>query len=164
MTTLSTTAQAAHWYGIGLAMAWGGVTVDETTYFMDWITDTIMVALYLTGGPPNRDTGQFYVSTNEVSGAQYTAGGKEVTSRTLAYASNVIKFDAADTAWSSGAVASSANPSYYAVIYDSTAGSAGHRPLLGYIDFANKSGGMWSAGGVYTIIWPAAGIFTITIS
>jgi hypothetical protein len=147
-------------------MVWGGVTVDETTYFMDWITDTIKVALYLTGGPPNRDTGQFYVTTNEAGATtQYIAGGTEITSRTLAYATNVIKFDAADTAWSSGTVGTSgAGAIYYAVIYDSTAGDASHHPLLGYLDCSGYGGGFYTSSGVFTIIWPAAGIFTITIS
>jgi hypothetical protein len=162
-TTLAATAQAAHWYGLGLAGVWGGVTEGEATTFIDWLNDTIKVALYTTT-TINRDTNRYYVTTNEVTGAQYTAGGATIGTKTLAYASNVITFDAANTAWSSGAVASSGTPAYYAVIYDASIGDATHHPLLGYLDFANKAGGLWSSGAVFTIIWPAAGIFTITIS
>jgi hypothetical protein len=165
--TYNQTALAAHWYGLGLAGVWGSQIEGGTAYNIDWITDTMMVALYKSGGPPNRNTGQFYVATNEVGGAQYTAGGKEITSRTLAYASNIIKFDGADTVWPTGAVAgASAELAWYAVIYDSTAGAdASHRPVMGYLDWTTGTG-LYSAGtsGVFTIIWPAAGIFTITIS
>lgn len=160
---MTSTATAAHWYGLGLAMAWGGVTEGATTYFMDWMSDTIKVSLHNAGYTPNQDTDQFWSNTGEVAGTTvYTTGGKALASTTLAYSSNVITFDAADTAWSAGTVALSNSLAVYAVIYDSTPGDASHRPLLGYVDFTNA--GQYSLGtGTFTITWATAGILTITI-
>lgn len=158
-----TTATAAHWYGLGLAMAWGGVTEGETTYFMDYLSDAINVSLHNSGYTPNQDTDQFWSNTGEVAGTSvYTTGGKALATKTLAYSSNVITFDAADTAWAAGTVALVGTLAVYAVIYDATVGDATHHPLLGYVDFTNS--GQYSIGtGTFTITWATAGILTITI-
>jgi hypothetical protein len=41
-----TTTYATYWYASAHTHAWGGVTANETTYFIDYLTDTIKVSLH----------------------------------------------------------------------------------------------------------------------
>ena len=167
-----TSATAAHWFGIGLAMAWGGVTEGETTHFIDYLSDTIKVALFIGGlsAVLNRDTNQFYSdlvpASWEIPGTTpYTQGGKALASKTLTYSAGVLSFkDATTCAWAAGTVAGSAAGTLakYAIIYKDT-GDATTSPLMGYVDFA--ANGQYSVGtGTFTITWaPASTLLTITI-
>ncbi len=97
-----------------------------------------------------------WVTANEVTDASgWPSGGRSLASVTVAQASAVITFDAADT--------SSANSSttlasvYGCLVYDSTTSSLG----LCY----NYFGGTNSVtAGTFTIVWSASGIFTLTLT
>jgi hypothetical protein len=124
---------------------------------VDFDTDTIKVALLTSSYTPNQDTDDYWndVSSYEVSGTGYTAGGATLASKTVTYTSgtNVTKFDADDVSWTSSTITAR-----YAVIYDST-GTASTSALIGYVDFgANQS----SSSGTFSVVWDAAGIFTTT--
>lgn len=124
---------------------------------IDLDTDTIKVMLTTSAYVPNQDTHQYKSSvTNEVTGTGYTATGATLTSPTVTYdtATNVLKFDAADTSWAASTITAR-----YAVIYDATPATDATRPLIGYVDFGAD---VSSTAAAFTITWDAAGIFTIT--
>lgn len=124
---------------------------------VDFDTDTIKVALVSSSYTPNQDTHDYWddVSTYEVSGTGYTAGGATLASKAVTYDSgtNVTKFDAADVSWTSSTITAR-----YAVIYLST-GTASTSPLIAYVDFGSDQS---SSSGTFQIVWDSAGIFTTT--
>lgn len=118
--------------------------------------DTIKVALVDSGYTPDLDAHDFFDDiTNEETGAGYTAGGATLGSQTWAVvgASNVVKFDGADTSWANATITCRA-----AVIYKST-GTAGTSPLIAYVDFTTDR---TADGGTFLITWHANGIFTLS--
>lgn len=126
---------------------------------VDYDTDTIKVALLTSSYTPDQDAHDYLndVSTYEVSGTGYTAGGATLASKTATYdsATNVIILDAADTTWASSTITAR-----YAVIYDST-GTASTSALIGYVDFGSDQA---STNGNFTITWDATGIVRITVA
>src|SRR4051812_1043400 len=99
---------------------------------VDWVFDTIKVALCTSPYTPDQDAHDFFNDiTNEVSGAGYTAGGAALASKTTAYdlTTNETRLDAADVSWSSASFTAR-----YAIVYKDT-GTAATSPLLGYVDF-----------------------------
>jgi hypothetical protein len=126
---------------------------------VDFDSDTIKVALLTSSYTPNQDTHDYFndVSTNEVTGTGYTAGGITLSSKTATYDSgtNVIVLDAADVTWSSSTITAR-----YAVVYDST-GTASTSALIGYVDFGSDQS---STNGNFTITWDSTGIVRITVA
>jgi len=124
---------------------------------VDWDTDTIKVALVSSSYTPNQDSDDYWddVSSYEVSGTGYTAGGATLGSKTVGYTSgtNVTKFDAADVSWTSSIITAR-----YAVVYLST-GSSSTSVLIAYVDFGSDQS---SSSGTFSITWSASGIFTTT--
>jgi hypothetical protein len=126
---------------------------------VDFDTDTIKVALLSSSYTPDQDAHDYLndVSTYEVSGTGYTAGGNTLGSKTATYdsANNVVILDAADTTWSSSTITAR-----YAVVYGST-GTASTSPLIGYVDFGSDQS---STNGNFTITWDSTGIVRITVA
>jgi hypothetical protein len=124
---------------------------------VDFDTDTIKVALLSSSYTPNQDTDDYFndVSTYEVTGTGYTAGGATLASKTVGYTAgtNVTKFDAADVSWTSSTITAR-----YAVVYVAT-GTSSTSALIGYVDFGSDQS---SSSGTFSIVWDAAGIFTTT--
>lgn len=150
-------AVSAKWYGKALMAAFGGTTSGEAP-LVDYLSDTIKIALCTSSYTPNQDTHDFFDDiTNEISGTGYTAGGATLGSKTLDYtgATNVVKFDAADPSWTTSTLTAR-----YAVIYKDT-GTASTSPLLWYIDFGAD---VSTTAGTFLITFDAAGIATITAS
>jgi predicted anti-sigma-YlaC factor YlaD len=127
---------------------------------VDWDSDTIKVALLTSSYTPNQDTHDYFddVSTYEVTGTGYTAGGQTLGSKTVSYdaATNVIMLDAADTTWTSSTITAR-----YAVVYDDSGATAGAKALIGYVDFSSDQS---STSGNFTITWDATGIVRITVA
>ena len=126
---------------------------------VDFDSDTIKVALLSSSYTPDQDAHDYFndVSTYEVSGTGYTAGGATLASKTATYDSstNVIVLDAADVTWSSSTITAR-----YAVVYDST-GTASTSALIGYVDFGSDQS---STNGNFTITWDSTGIGRITVA
>lgn len=142
-------AVTANLYGLALKSF-----VDK---LVDLDSDTIKVMLCTSTYTPNQDTHQFKSSvTNEISGTGYTAGGATLTSPVVAYTAgtNVLSFDAADTAWTTATFTAR-----YAVVYDSTPATDATRPLLAYVDFGAD---VSVTAATFTITWAAGGILTLT--
>lgn len=126
---------------------------------VDFDSDTIKVALLTSSYTPNQDTHDYFndVSSNEVTGTGYTAGGITLASKTATYDSgtNVIVLDAADVTWSASTITAR-----YAVVYDST-GTSSTSALIGYVDFGSDQS---STNGNFTITWDSTGIVRITVA
>ena len=119
---------------------------------IDWLTETIKVALVTSGYSPNQDTHDFFDDvTNEVVGAGYTAGGATLAGKAVTQddTNNRGVCDADDVTWAAATITARG-----AVVYKST-GVASTSPLICYIDFgADKT----SSGGDLKIEWNAAGV------
>lgn len=148
-------AVSAKWFGNALTGQYGNTAARR----VDWTADTIKVALCSSSYTPNQDTHDFFDDvTNELAATGgYTSGGATIASPTVTYdsASNEIRLDAADTAWTSASFTAR-----YAVIYKST-GVASTSPLLGYVDFG---GDETVSSGTFTIVWDSTGVLKITAS
>lgn len=126
---------------------------------IDWAADTIKIALTTSSYTPDQDAHNYFDDiTNEVSssGTGYTAGGATLGTPTIGYtgATNVVKLDGDDVSWSSATFTAR-----YAIVYDSSPGSAATNPLVGYVDFGAD---VSVSAGTFTITWGTEGIFTIT--
>jgi hypothetical protein len=126
---------------------------------VDFDSDTIKVALLSSSYTPDQDAHDYLndVSSFEVTGTGYTAGGNTLGSKTATYdsANNVVILDAADTTWSSSTITAR-----YAVVYGST-GTSSTSPLIGYVDFGSDQS---STNGNFTITWDSTGIVRITVA
>ncbi|NCV21338.1 MAG: hypothetical protein EBV45_05235 [Chloroflexi bacterium] len=126
---------------------------------MDWVTDTIKVALCTSSYTPNQDTHNYYSDiTNEITGTGYTAGGATLGTKSTNYdaTSNTLSLRAAASTWSSATFTCR-----YAVVYKDT-GTSSTSPLLGYVDFGGNES---VTSGTFTITWDATdGVLKITAS
>jgi hypothetical protein len=127
---------------------------------VDWDTDTIKVALLTNSYTPDQDAHNYFddVSTYEVTGTGYTAGGITLANKTNTYnsATNVIVLDADDVTWSSSTITAR-----YAIVYDASPATNATKPLIGYVDFGSDQS---SSNGNFTITWDATGIVRITVA
>jgi hypothetical protein len=87
------------------------------------------------------------VSANQISGTGYTSGGVALATVTWAADGTTLKWDAADSSWSTASFTA-----YHAVIYNDTHASDA---LVCSIDFG---GAQTVAAGTFTIQWAATGI------
>lgn len=127
----------------------------------DWDTDAFKAALFNNSVTPDRtvatassayNTGT-WLTANEVSQAgQWAAGGVALASVTVAQASGVVTFDAADTA--SGTAATLTN-AFGALVYDDTLTTPTADPGASF----NYFGGAQSVtAGQLIVVWSASGI------
>lgn len=127
---------------------------------IDWDSDTIKVALLNNTYTPDQDAHNYFddVSSYEVTGTGYTAGGITLANKTNTYNSstNVIVLDADDVTWASSTITAR-----YAVIYDATPATNATRPLIGYVDFGSDQS---SSNGNFTITWDSTGIVRVTVA
>jgi hypothetical protein len=123
-------------------------------------TDTIKVALITNGTVPSASTTTpTFSDFTEVSGTNYTTGGKEVTSPVVAAVSgSTYKFDGDNVSWTQNA----AGPTdvYYGILYNDTNGTD---MAIGFIDMTTDGGTtpISLAAGNISINWNASGILTL---
>lgn len=97
------------------------------------------------------DTHDFYNDlTNEVSGTGYTAGGAALTSTEITLSGGVLKYDAADVAWTTSTITNAMAGVLYA--------DAVTDELILLSDFVTAAS---TTAGTFTIVWSASGIFTL---
>jgi len=121
---------------------------------VDLEADTIKVALLDNSHSFNADDNTWSdVSANEISGTGYTAGGEELTNKSVTQDDTNDKavFDADDVSWSSATFTA-----YHAVLYDDSLASD---DLICSIDFG---GAKSVSSGTFTIQWDADGIITLS--
>lgn len=142
------------------AFFYGNAFVSAFNKEIDFGSDTIKVALLDNTHVPDQDAHNYFddVAVDEVVGTGYTAGGATLSTPTVTYTAgtNVLKLDGADVSWASSTITAR-----YAVIYDSTPGTAATNPLIAYVDFGAD---VTSSGGTFSITWDAAGIATVTVA
>src|SRR3954469_12055440 len=95
---------------------------------VDWVGDTIKVALATSSYTPDQDAHDFFNDiTNEITGTGYTAGGVALGTKSVSYdsATNETRLIAADSSWTGSTLTAR-----YAVVYKDT-GTASTSPLLG---------------------------------
>jgi hypothetical protein len=145
----------AKWYGKALQGQFSATAADR----VDWVGDTIKVALCTSSYTPDQDAHQYFSSVSgEVSGAGYTAGGETLTSKSVTYdaSTNTSALKAGQSVWSNATFTTR-----YAVIYKDT-GTGSTSPLLGYVDF---SGDEQVSSGTFTVTWdPTDGVLKIQAS
>ena len=130
--------------------------LDSTQMAVDTGSDTFKCAMITNSSTPNFETHDHWsdLSGNEVSGTGYTAGGAALTSITLGNDSGTLKFDAADTSWTTATISSARA----AVIYDDT---LANDPLICLVNFGADYA---SSAGTFQITWNASGIWTIDLT
>lgn len=147
---------SAKWYGKSLEGQYG-TTADRR---VDWVTDTIKVALCTSSFTPNQDTQDFYddISSEVANGNGYTTGGATLGTKSVNYdaSTNTVSLRAGASSWSSATFTAR-----YAVIYKDT-GTGSTSPLIGYVDFG---GDETVSSGTFTITWDATdGVLKVTAS
>jgi hypothetical protein len=125
---------------------------------IDWVDDDIYVMLLTSGYTPDQEADSFVsgIDADEVSGAGYTAGGKQLTTptATLDSPSHTWVYTADDLVW-----AGCSFTFQYAVIYR-LVGSAtpDDDNLIAYIDFGDDR---VLSSETLTLDWNAAGIIRL---
>lgn len=141
-----------------LPAAWGGLAADAN----------VKVALFNnTTAPDNTvarasaayNTGQWVVANEQTSSTQWPAGGPVLASKTLNTATNVFTFDAADTSGSGNVTLANV---YGCLVHDGTvtAGTGGTADMG--VCYNYFGGAQAVTAGTFTIVWNAAGLFTVT--
>ncbi len=97
----------------------------------------------------------------ETTGTGYTAGGATLGSVTWTRSGAVYTFDAADTSWDASGGSLTAK---YALVYDSTPGSAATNPVISYVNLDGAAGDVTATDATFTLTWNASGILTSTTS
>lgn len=113
---------------------------------------TVKCGLLASSYTPSQDTHADWstVSPYEITASGYTAGGAEITSKSLTLTGNTVTFDGADVQWTSTATITAR----YAVVYE-----VGSSYLLSYHDFeADES----ATNGTFTVQWNSSGIMQIS--
>mgnify|MGYP000844268085 FL=1 len=139
------------------AKLYGKMVLSAFGKGIDWVNDSIKVALCTASYTPDQDAHQYYSDlTNELpTGGGYTAGGIALTGRTATYdaATNKTKLDADDLS-----IATATFDCRYAAIFDDT--PAADKPLLGYVDFGET---ISPRNGLFKIEWAADGAISFTV-
>lgn len=148
-------------YGQFPANATGGTASASTP--IDFLSDTIKVALTTSTYSPNQDTHQWFSDvTNEVAnGNGYTSGGTTLASKTVTYtgATNKTVWDAADPSWTATGSGFTAR---YAVVYKDS-GTSSTSPLIGYLNFGSDS--VLVSGDTLTVAFDATnGVWYSTVA
>jgi hypothetical protein len=127
---------------------------------LDWLSDTMKASLHAVGYVPNQDTHDYKDDlSNEIAGSGYTAGGQNLSGKTISYNAGTkkITLDCDDLSWA----ASSLSAVRVVVFYDDTPGTDATKPLLCYQVSDIDVG---SAGGTFDVIIAAAGLAQITVA
>jgi len=120
---------------------------------MDFVNDSFKMALFTatyTWTPDGADLA--YSATNEISAANYTAGGKLLTGLAVTQddALDLAKWDGNDVSWTALGAASPR----HAILYDDTTAT---KWVVGHWELATDSN-----GGDYTLQFNTAGIMTVS--
>jgi hypothetical protein len=123
---------------------------------IDLDTDTLKVMILTSSHTPSADDDEFIddVSSNEVSGTGYTAGGPTLSSAAVTEddTNNKGVLDADDVSISSSSITG-----HYGIVYQDT-GTASTSRIIAEVDFGEDK---TSDAGTFTITWNASGIVTM---
>ena len=123
----------------------GTIDLDDHTFKIMLLADTYT--------PSTAHTVVSDVSSHQITGTGYTAGGATLASMTWTRSGATCTLDATDASWTSATFTAR-----YAVIYDDTPTSPAD-PLVCMLDFgSNKS----CSSGAFTVVFSASGILSLT--
>jgi hypothetical protein len=134
-----------------------GLTLEE--FFIDTAgvsleAETNKIALVQDGYTPDYTAHDFHADlTNEVTGTNYTVEGEAATTTEITVAAGVLKFDAADTVYSTVTISDA-----MAGVLALAVGSSATNNLVVLQDFETASS---ATAADFTIQHDAAGIFTL---
>jgi hypothetical protein len=129
--------------------------LDATQLAIDLSLTTHKVAMYTDTKTPNYSSDSAFSATNEVSGTGYTAGGTVVASPVVDESpTGSLRYDIADTAWTSSSIALA----HGAIIYADALGTNDN--IVGITFGADYT----SSNGTFTIQWSANGVFAIDLT
>jgi len=130
--------------------------LDATQLAIDTSLTTHKWAMYNNTETPNYSAeGAGYVTTNEVTGTGYTAGGQVIVSPTTTESPvGALMYDMADEVWASPTTVTAYGAKLYA---DVLAGN-------NFIVAMNFGGAFTSTAGSFTIQFNALGVFTIDLT
>lgn len=124
---------------------------------IDWVSDTIKLALLASSYTPDQDAHDFFddVSGHEVSGTGYTAGGQTIANRAVVYdgGTNQVQRKGDPVEWDPSTITAR-----YAVVYKDT-GTASTSPLIMLVNFESDQS---SSGGPFTVSWSPFDIIALT--
>jgi len=121
---------------------------------VNWLGDTVKVALVGSSYTPNKHThGWNDVSTHEVSGTGYTAGGATLNNKSMTHnaSTGARAFKGDNVEWNNSTVTAR-----YAVVYADNA----TKRVIAYVDFGAERA---SSEGLFRIAWHTNGIFEAVI-
>jgi hypothetical protein len=93
------------------------------------------------------------VSSDEVSGTGYSAGGEGLSSLSVSQTAGTASWDAGDTTWAGSTITADGA----VIVYTDDGTTDSSDKLLCYIDFGADHS---SSSGNFTIAWDSAGILT----
>lgn len=121
------------------------------------LSSTIYCALFDSSFTPDVDAHDNWgdIKASEISGAGYTTGGAELTSKTVTHDDGTNKgvWDGADVVWASVTLTNAR----FAVLYKSTGVDATSK-IIGFWDFGSNQS---PTGVQFTVQWSASGIMTL---
>jgi hypothetical protein len=119
------------------ARIYGDFLVSLSKGYHDLSTNSIKGMLCTSSYSPNQDTHDFKDDiTNEVSGTNYSAGGKALSGISISYNStdNRAEVNSNDLEWADSTIE---NARYLVLYNDSTGETDATKRLIGYVDFGS---------------------------
>jgi hypothetical protein len=140
----------------------------DRTNTLDFDGDSHKVALYdnditpdnsVTAANSAYNAGQWTAAGNEVSdGTEWNAAGEPLTGADVTQSTTTVKFDGTDTP--SGGSSATLAAVFGCLVYNDTSASPADQGIC-----YNYFGGTNSVtDGTFTVVWAAAGIFTISVA
>lgn len=143
-------AAASLMYGINLRDA-----LDATNLALNYEGDAFKMALETNSFTPTQSMSVYADITNELAASGgYSSGGAAVGSQTFTLSSDILMFDAADTAWTSATFSAVRQRT----VYDNTLGS---KNMGVQTDFGADFG---VTSGTFTVVESANGIWRIDVT
>jgi len=138
--------------------AYGPGVMSLLSKEINWLTDTIKVALVADGYVPDQDTHRYFSSVvaSEAAGTGYSAGGATLASKTMVYTAvtNSVTLSCVDPTWGGTSITYR-----YAVFYMST-GTAATSPLIAYVDLGVTT----TVVANIQLVIPAAGLLQYVVA
>lgn len=130
---------------------------------IDWDADPIFIMLvnstYAALSDATKKTHDFRddITSYEISGTGYTAGGVQLTSPNVLTSGDSRAIDFADAAWTTSTITASGAVVFKRVGADMT--TPENDPLICFLDFGGSKS---SSGGTFTVVFNASGLYSLT--
>jgi len=144
---------------MAIALVYGSAMANLFAGAVSYETDVIKMALHDSTYAPNQDIDANWGDViGEVAGTGYTAGGVELTGKTVSYdgASNTLILGCDNPQW----VGATLTDVCFGVVYKEGASPA-TSPLLCYVNFGTPQA---VSGSSFTVVVPVTGLIQGTVS